>query len=85
MLNKDIQKLVEFMIENKPSIDVSPSMNGLIGSDSATGGKPIQFVLNPESLQNVKDVNTTQSDLISLINLVLIENSYSKISSKRCD
>lgn len=58
MLNKDIQKVVEFMIENKPVEQhiVQPN-NGLIGSDPASGGKPIKFILNPESLQNVKDVS----------------------------
>ncbi|RWS01546.1 Down syndrome critical region protein 3-like protein [Dinothrombium tinctorium] len=43
MLNKDLQKVIEFIIENKPKdvIAIEP--------------KPVNFVITPESLQNVKD------------------------------
>jgi hypothetical protein len=46
MLNKDLQKIIEFMIESKPA------SNELGPSES----KPINFLITPDSLQNVKDV-----------------------------
>lgn len=46
MLNKDLQKGIEFMIESKPNLtDFTPVET-----------KPISFVITPDSLQNVKDV-----------------------------
>ena len=58
MLNKDIQKVVEFMVEYEPPPKVaSPTIGALlVGSGPASGGKPIKFVLTPDSLQNVKEV-----------------------------
>ena len=55
LLNKDIQKVVEFMVEIPPP-PKAIKIPVLIGSGPATGGKPIKFVLTPDSLQNVKDV-----------------------------
>jgi hypothetical protein len=43
MLNKDLQKVVEFMIESRPS-PPSPALEL----------KPVTFAITPESLQNVK-------------------------------
>lgn len=67
MLNKDVQKVVEFMIEYSapPKADFLP--NGpllVVGSGPASGGKPIKFLLTPDSLQNVKDVSTTVEAII---------------------
>ena len=59
MLNKDIQKVVEFVVEYAPPPNIKPSLLSsslLVGSGPATGGKPIKFVLTNDSLQNVKDV-----------------------------
>lgn len=58
MLNKDIQKVVEFMIEYKPEPKYKLLNNSLlISSGPATGGNPIQFTLTPDSLQNIRDVS----------------------------
>lgn len=58
MLNKDIQKVVEFMIEYKPEPKYKLLNNSLlISSGPATGGNPIQFTLTPDSLQNIRDKN----------------------------
>lgn len=60
MLNKDIQRVVEFIVEYAPPAKLPSPMGDslLVGSGPATGGKPsaIKFVLTPDSLQNVKDV-----------------------------
>lgn len=47
MLNKDLQKAVEFIIEEKPS-RVTGDCNEV---------KPVQFSITPDSLQNVKIVS----------------------------
>lgn len=59
MLNRDVQKVLEFIIEYKPPLKVDPlftESSSIVAYGSATGGKPIKFLLTPESLQNVKDV-----------------------------
>lgn len=48
MLNKDLSKCVEFMIETERK-DTEP-----VTSET----RPTSFTITPESLQNVKDVRT---------------------------
>lgn len=46
MLNKDLVKQIEFMIENKPGVD-----RGIAEA------KRVTFAITPDSLQNVKTVS----------------------------
>ncbi len=47
MLNKDLQKIVEFIVEyRKNPIELKPLQE-----------KSVNFLITPESLQNVKDVS----------------------------
>lgn len=48
MLNKDLQKVVEFIIESK---DTAPGTSQLEKT-------PVEFTITPDSLQNVKIVRT---------------------------
>lgn len=59
MLSKDVQKVIEFIIECKrPDENVAPmKMDMALASLPASGGQPIEFSLSPESLLNVKDVS----------------------------
>ncbi|RWS20406.1 Down syndrome critical region protein 3-like protein, partial [Leptotrombidium deliense] len=52
MLNKDLQKVVEFIVEYKPQ-------------DTTLEPKPVNFVISPESLQNVKDKSKVPSFRVS--------------------
>ncbi|XP_075678792.1 vacuolar protein sorting-associated protein 26C [Dermatophagoides pteronyssinus] len=58
MLNKDIQKVIEFFIEyNRPNNEISSSIKNLISFGRTTGTKSLNFQLTPESIQNVRDKN----------------------------
>ena len=57
MLNKDIQKIIEFFIEYNRPTNFAISMKNLISSGPTNGSKPLNFVLTPESIQNVRDKN----------------------------
>lgn len=88
MLNKDIEKVVEFMVEYKPRNN-SPS-NVLVSAGLALGDKPIKFLLVPESLQNVKDVRIWFECLYILLFMMIIVDvstaqSNSKVQNKRLD
>jgi len=48
MLNKDLQKTVEFIVEQRKR----PEDASMI-----VDSKPVNFTITPESLQNVKDVS----------------------------
>lgn len=52
MLNKDLQKIVEFMVEY-PRSPMEPKM---------IEGKSVNFTITPDSLQNVKDVRFFNSE-----------------------
>lgn len=52
MLNKDLQKVVEFMVENKPLMNQSCAAN-----------QPVTFTITPDSLQNVKIVSFVMNAL----------------------
>ncbi|OTF83730.1 Down syndrome critical region protein 3-like protein, partial [Euroglyphus maynei] len=58
MLNKDIQKVIEFFIEySRPTNSLDISMRNLVSSGPTNGSKPLNFILTPESIQNVRDVS----------------------------
>jgi len=54
MLNKDLQKMIEFIVEcKKPSIESSETAS--ISLSPELRDKPVSFSITPESLQNVRD------------------------------
>ena len=66
MLNKDLQKIVEFIVEYRRPTQVMQMVE-----------KPVNFIITPESLQNVKDVSKKIA-LILFLNIYYfkeIENS----------
>lgn len=54
--NKAIQKAVEFFIEYPMPPNNKLPLKSLISTGSINGTKPINFVLTPESIQNLCDV-----------------------------
>lgn len=50
MLNKDLQKVVEFIVEYRRPQEMKTLVE-----------KSVNFVITPESLQNVKDVSQLQN------------------------
>jgi len=55
MLNKDLQKIVEFIVEYRKPNELKPFLE-----------KAINFLITPESLQNVKDVRIQLLPICSL-------------------